>query len=63
MSDDQDTLFASSLSSNDQASLAPTPVSSQTVTSEPNLAYYNPMDIDVVLVFTNGSLHVTVDHT
>ena len=45
MSDDQNTLFASSLSSDDQASLAPTPVSSQTVTPEPNLACYNPMDI------------------
>ena len=63
MSDDQDTLFASSLSSDDQAFLVLTPVSSQTVTPELNLAYYNPMDIDVVLVFTNGSLHVTVDHT
>ena len=63
MSDDQDTLFALSLSFDDQASLAPMLVSSQTVTPEPNLAYYNPMNIDIVFVFTNGSLHVTVDHT
>ena len=63
MSDDQDTFFASLLSSDDQTSLASTPVSSQTVTPEPNLVYYNPMDINVVLIFTNGFLYVTVDHT
>ena len=51
MSDDQkDTLFASSVSSHNQASLAstpaPSPDDSWAVTFEPNSVYYNLMDMN-----------------
>ena len=51
MCDDQkDTLFASSVSSHNQASLAstpaPSPNDSWAVTSEPNSVYYNLMNMD-----------------
>ena len=60
MSDDEeDTLFASSVSSRDQASLAPTPAPSpdvsRAVTPEPNSAYYNPMDMDNAFMLRSPS--------
>ena len=60
MSDDEeDTLFASSVSSRDQAFLAPTPAPSPdvswAVTPEPNSAYYNLMDMDNAFMLRSPS--------